>query len=427
MVRRSIWIVLFITVACGLGGIGYWAWNQWQQERNREAVRELSIKEPSRRIVDPKTHEVMIRLDRQAQERLRLAVQPVEQIQWRQKIKLLGYTIQVPDRVAEIRSPWTGILELPPDSPMPKVGEKISAGRSLGVLRVQWSPSDRIQLENQLSETRGIIGETDAEIAVVRETISRLKKIGEGSLAGKQLPEAEGQLAKLEARLAAAKARGQALEKAIAKESDVRFSFAAPQAGLITAILRRPGEVVSAGDLIATVYDPSQLWVSAKALPGQLGADKIPSQARLSFPGFAFESVTAELVGVNPQADRTQQALEIVYSAANPQGRIPVGLQAEAAIDAGAPHQVVKVPRSAVLRMNQRRLIYLQLGDDTFAKQFVEAEGEDADFVYLKPSFAVDKKIVYQGAQSLFSEEYKESIQLIEDTGAPGQTKETSD
>lgn len=425
MERRLIRIVLVIALVCGLGGICYWAFNQGRQERNREEVRELSIKVPPRRIVDSKTQEVMIRLDKQAQERLGLVAEPVEIVKRQQKIKMLGYTVQVPDRVAEIRSPWTGIFELSPNSSMPKVGENILPGRTLGILRVQWSPSDRIQLENQLSETRGIMGETEAEITVARDSISRLRKIGEGSLAGKQLPEAEGQLAKLEARLTSAKAREQALQKGLAKESDIRFPLSAPQGGLITAILRRPGEVVSAGDLIATIYDPSQLWVTVMALPGQLGAAEIPSEAMISFPGFSFEPLAAEIVGVNPVIDRTQQSLQITYSAANPQGRIPVGMQAEASIDVGKPHEVVRVPRSAVLQLNDRRVIYIQRDEEIFVKQFVEVEEEDANHDYLRPTFASDKKVVIQGAQSLLSEEYKESIQLIEDTGTPAGSEDT--
>src|SRR5262249_14689108 len=110
-----------------------------------------------------------------------------------------------------------------------------------------------------------------------------------------------------------------------------------------------------------------------------------------------------------------QQAIELVYGAANPQGRIPVGLQAEVWVQLSKPTEMATVSRSAVLQWNEQRLVYVQSGPEQFAKELVEVEDSDAVRIYLRPTLAAGTQVVRQGAQSLLSEEYKESIQLLEE------------
>lgn len=416
MAARLLRIVVLLAVAASAIGLGVWAWLEGRAERAREETRELSIKEAPRRVVDSKTNEVVIRLAQGTQERLGLVVQPVEHTEWQERIKLLGFSVLVPHRAAELQSPWTGILEPPPDGPMPTVGRQVRKGQLLATLLVQWSPSDRIQLENQLRDVRGTIGETEAEMAVTRKAVERLRKVTDGAVAARQLLEAEGMMAKLDARLTAARQREMTLEDALAKkESPVRFQFVVPQDGLLTDLKHRPGEVVSAGNVVATIYDPRELWVSVFALPGQLQAMQVPAEAEITFPGFSSQPLSSKLVSVKPHVEPQQQAQALVYGADNPDGRIPTGLQAEVRLPVGEPTDVVRVPRSAVLQLSQPRLVYLQRGAEEFVKHFVEIEDEDDKHVYVRPTFPADAKVVVRGAQVLLSEEYKESIQLVEE------------
>jgi hypothetical protein len=43
---------------------------------------------------------------------------------------------------------------------------------------------------------------------------------------------------------------------------------------------------------------------------------------------------------------------------------------------------------------------------------------------YVRPTLSADARVVQQGAQTLLSEEYKESIQLVEEGGAAEQAQE---
>ena len=227
---RLLRIVAVIVVLGGLGGLAFWAWEEGQVEREREATRELSIKEPARRMVDPKTREIVVQLDGGTQKRLGLVVEPLVRTKWQKTLKLWGFTVLVPHRLTEVRSPWTGVLEAPPDGPMPVVGQKMSRGQLLGNLLVQWNPSDRIQLETQLRDARGTITETEAQIQVAKSTVERLRKIGEQVVASKLLIEVEGNRTQLEARLSAAKAREKDLQEALSNTAtESRFRLTAPK------------------------------------------------------------------------------------------------------------------------------------------------------------------------------------------------------
>jgi multidrug efflux pump subunit AcrA (membrane-fusion protein) len=300
----------------------------------------------------------------------------------------------------------------------------MSKGQPLGNLLVQWSPSDRIQLETQLRDARGTITETEAQIHVAKSTVERLRKIGEQVVASKLLIEAEGNLAQLEARLSAAKVREKDLQEALDKQAtEFHFRLTAPQSGQLTELNSRPGEVVSAGSVVATIYDPQELWVTVFVLPAELPLAEIPEEAQITLPGFERKPLSAKLVRVKTQIARQQQGMELVYGAASPSGLIPVGLQAEARIRVGQSKNVVQVAQSAVVQLNDRRVVYFQRSPEDFVKQFVEVEGEEDGVVYLSPTLPEGGKVVVRGAQTLLSEEYKESIQLVEE-GAKDRTPE---
>ena len=130
--------------------------------------------------------------------------------------------------------------------------------------------------------------------------------------------------------------------------------------------------------------------------------------------------VRARLITVAPEVQRSQQALEAIYAAPNPQQRIPVGLQAEVRLAAGPPVDAVAVPRSAVLTRAGNRLVYLQLDGEDFEQRTVEVLDESGERAVLRPGLPAGAKVVAKGAQVLLSEQYKEAILLI-DEGRPSQ------
>ena len=175
---------------------------------------------------------------------------------------------------------------------------------------------------------------------------------------------------------------------------------------------------------MATIYDPQELLITATVLPSTPPLTDIPNEAQITFPGFVAKPLSARLVRVKPQITPQQQGLELVYGMANPGGLIPVGLQAQATICVGQLKEVVHVPQSAVVQLNNRRLVYLQRAPEEFVKQFVEVEGEDGGIAYLRSACPRVAKSWCAVRQCLLSEEYKESIQLVEE-GAEDRTPES--
>lgn len=425
VVARLVRMAALLAVLGGVGGLAFWAYEEGQVERQREAIRELSVKEPSRRLIDPKTQEVILRLDAGTQQRLGLSVDLLKRTKWQKTLKLMGFTVTVPHRLGEVRSPWTGVLEAPAGGRMPIVGQKISKGQVLGNVLVQWSPSDRISLETQLREVRGTITETEAQIRVAKRTVERLRQIGDQVVASKLLIEAEGTLAQLEARLTAANAREKDLHEALARQAtEFRFRLTAPQSGQLTELNSRPGEVVSAGSVVATIYDPQELWITVSVPPSTLPVGEIPDEAQITLPGFERGPLPARLVAIKTASAPRQQGIELVFGTTNPAALIPIGLQAEARIRIGQPKEVIQVPQSAVVQLHDRQLVYLQRGPEEFVKQFVEVEGEENGLAYLRPTLPESAQmIVTRGTQALLSEEYKESIQLLEEGAKAGTSK----
>ena len=416
---RTVRIATALLFVAALAALGYALWLGGRHEGRVEE----SVKIEARRVVDPRTHETLIRLDPATQRRAGIVARPTERLRHQRRTTLVGFAIEVPQRRSDLRAPWTGTF-LAPDGGLPAIGQRVSRGQELGRIVVQWSPADRVQWENQLRQAEGEILETEAELRVARDQMKRLQGVVGGVVAVKQLVEAEGVVARLEARLTAARGRRDAIQRTLSKkEGEVCFHLIAPREGQVVEVHRSPGELVTEGETVLSIYDPREVHTSVMAFSGQLGGGDFPGEAQVAFPGFAAQPIAARLLAVRPKIERDQQALVAIYTAANPEGRIPVGLQAEVRIDVGQPIESIAVPRSALLQRAGKQVVYLQVGPEDFSIHAVEVIDEDAQRVYLRPALPAGK-VVVEGGQVLLSEQYKESIQLIEEGGAKADRSE---
>ena len=95
------------------------------------------------------------------------------------------------------------------------LGQRVAKGQVLGQIAVQWGASDRVQLENQAVDAERTIREVEAELAVARDRVQRLRTLASGAVAGKSLVEASANLSRLEAQLEAAREKRRVTQPAI--------------------------------------------------------------------------------------------------------------------------------------------------------------------------------------------------------------------
>ena len=114
----------------------------------------------------------------------------------------------------------------------------------------------------------------------------------------------------------------------------------------------------------------------------------------------------AQLLGAAPIADPQMQGQGFLFlQKSNP---LPPGAAIVAWLSLpGETESGVTVPREALLRHEGETFVYLQTGDDTFARKEVELDRPAADGWFVHQCLKPEDKVVIVGAQQLLSEELK--------------------
>jgi multidrug efflux system membrane fusion protein len=246
----------------------------------------------------------------------KVAVQPVEVVQHRQKLQLSGRTEA--DKKVTVTARTGGILtEL-----KVRRGSVVKKGDVLAVL------SDEAR-EAQVAQARALVAQRRTE----HEAKSRL--IAMGNMPRLELNNLESQLKIAEAQLAAAEA-----------ERD-RGVVTAPWAGIVNEVPVEVGQAAfsMAGKEIAQIIALDPMLAVAEVAERKLAGIKVGDAAEVRL--VTGQTRTGRVRFVSKAASQTTRTYKVEVELPNPDGAIPDGITAEVVI-ALAPQDAVRVPRSAL-------------------------------------------------------------------------------
>ena len=136
----------------------------------------------------------------------------------------------------------------------------------------------------------------------------------------------------------AAQAR-EAVQSAQVRRDQARIT--APGAGVVTAVVQRPGEVAAAGSPIVRLADLSQVMLTVYVQEPDLGRVRLDQPARVtvdSFPGRLFPGTVTEIAdqaeftpkNTETRQDRINTVFAVTITLANPDGALKPGMPADA-------------------------------------------------------------------------------------------------
>lgn len=181
---------------------------------------------------------------------------------------------------------------------------------------------------------------------------------------------------------------------------------------LVTVVAPRTGVVVNRGVTAGTSVDPSttlvtiadlsRVWILAEVPEGSIPFVRAGSAARLDFPASGRAPFAARVDFVYPTLTERTRTLRVRLSAANPDGALKPGLYGTAAF-AVAGHEVLSVPRDAVVDTGMQQHVFVAVGD-RFEPRPVTVGVQLADRVEIRAGLKEGDQIVASGVFLLDSE-----------------------
>ncbi len=175
-----------------------------------------------------------------------------------------------------------------------------------------------------------------------------------------------------------------------------------PIAGIVLSREAVPGAVVDAGAPLVTVSDPSTLWLDIAATE-RAGASLSPgTRVRFIVPAFPADTFEARVVSVGGALDPQTRTLPIRALVQNRRGRLRPQMFATAWLEGGGRREGVAVPESAVMRLDERPVVFVAhpgaAGTARFERRDVETGGAFGGMVQILRGVQRGELVVTDGA-----------------------------
>jgi len=276
----------------------------------------------------------------------------------------------------------------------PAEGLRVAKGDVLGTIAPTVTGDDFVELQSAVEETR------IAKAQVERE-IERITPLVEGKLLPeKRLIELRNERDTLAARLRLSAGR---LGRVTAPSGAGSIPIKSSIEGLIAQVLVRNGEPVEAGAPLIRIGGDRNLWIRARfvARPPATFADATPTGARLaSGERIDLAKPGARFLSALPIVDPSSRLATWIVDPGSAEG-LHVGSSIVLLVRTGAPRMTLTVPREAVVDINTRPFVFVQVDGEHFEKRAVTLGDADGAFIEITKGIAKGERIVTRGGYDI--------------------------
>jgi RND family efflux transporter MFP subunit len=162
------------------------------------------------------------------------------------------------------------------------------------------------------------------------------------------------------------------------------------------------GTSVDPSTTLLSIADLSRVWVLAEVPEASIRFVRVGTAAQLDFPASGRPPFTARVDFVYPMLSERTRTLRVRLAAANVGGMLRPGLYGTAIFEV-AGHNVVTVPRDAVVDTGLQQHVFVAAGD-RFEPRAITVGVQLADRVEVRAGLAEGEQIVASGVFLLDSE-----------------------
>ena len=203
------------------------------------------------------------------------------------------------------------------------------------------------------------------------------------------------------------------LEKS--RKAEQHVATYAPQSGFVFKLLVRHGMYVKPENEVMALANLDTVWLLAEVFERQANWVRIGQTAEASLPSMPGEVMQGKVDYIYPDLDPKTRTLRVRMRFNNSEGILMPNMYAHVVIHGEAMHDVLYVPREAIIREESGERVILSLGAGRFKARPVVAGIESGNRVEIKSGLEAGDVIVIS-AQFLIDSEssLKASLQRME-------------
>jgi RND family efflux transporter MFP subunit len=186
-----------------------------------------------------------------------------------------------------------------------------------------------------------------------------------------------------------------------------RSRITAPFAGVISERVRRAGEEVARGEIVARLVNPEELEIRLFVPLRHVRAVQPGQAVRVRDEQREFEARVRTIV---PAGDARTQSFEVLVDAPPVAGLLAPGNSVQVELPLGRPERGLAVPRDAVVIRADGLYVYRVNAEQRAERIEVKAGVADGDWIAVEGGLKAGDQVIVRGAETLRG---NESLQIV--------------
>lgn len=325
---------------------------------------------------------------------IRVTTAPVEERAGGEGVQLLGELKVNESRYAEVGTPIAcrvvSVLAAP--------GQVVKKGQPLAVLQ---------SVDIGRARAESITAQTKLELA--KKTLERKRSLAaENIVPVREVQEAEANVATAEAEVRAARAGLGALGASEESSDSSELVLRSPVDGTVIDRNAIQGQMAEPAQPLFRVGDLSKLWLVVHAFERDAVRLRQGSTARVTFAALPGRTFAGNVTLVGKQVDAASRTIPVRIDVANSEQLLRPGMSATAWVPVGkTSEKVIAVPVAALQRIENKWLVFLPTGQDTFEIRPVGRGRDLGTEIEIVSGLKPGEKVVVEGAFLLKAEAEK--------------------
>jgi cobalt-zinc-cadmium efflux system membrane fusion protein len=312
-----------------------------------------------------------------------------------ERVRTFGVAVTRPGGGAEIHAPVTGVLSLPEAGVVP--GQLVRAGDPLATIVESLGGAERSDVVAGRSQALLGLAEARKQLAIAERDAERARSLGAVLSERERM---ERQQALSVAREAVVQAESAA--SSLGSRSSTT-TLRAPLSGRISAMLARPGDVVTPGDVLFRIVADGDLWVEVRAPEALGGRLQMGAPATVVADARPDTPLAATVLDPGSEADPDTGTLAVTLALDEATDWLKPGMAVTASIVSGTVRETLSIPDSAVVDSAGESLVFIKTGPEAFEVRPVRTGALSADRREVLAGLDGGERVVTEGTYVLRS------------------------
>jgi RND family efflux transporter MFP subunit len=194
-------------------------------------------------------------------------------------------------------------------------------------------------------------------------------------------------------------------------EQLARSDLRAPFAGVVSERIKRVGEEVARGEVVARVVNPDELEIRLFVPLRHVRAIRAGDVVNVTADGRPF---TATVRAIVPAGDARSQSFEVLVQPPAVDGLLAPGNTVDVELPLGTPQEQLAVPRDALVIRAEGVFVYRVNAESKAERITVRPGVADGDWVGIEGDLKANDQVIVRGAELLRGDETVQVVGVLE-------------